>query len=147
MRHYGLPISSFLLTLILVAAIVLACGSPAGPSNTTGILESVSLSPATADAQNYPLGLVPFTATGYYSTPPSPVTPLKATWGACYQGNPTSGISVSNSGVAQCAAGSAGTFTVWAWAPSGTTGACPAFGTACGGGGCQVTGTAQLTCP
>lgn len=144
MHKYGPPFCCFL--LILAAVIALACGSPAAPGNTTGILESVSISPATADAQNYPFGLVQFTATGYYSAPPSPVTPLTATWGACYQGNPTSGVSVTKNGVAQCASGASGTYTVWAWAPSGAK-VCPAFETYCGGGGCQVTGTAQLTCP
>jgi len=143
MRDYGLPFSCFL--LFLAAAIALACGSPAAPRNTNGILTSVSISPPAADAQKYG-GQVQFTATGYYSTPPSPVTPLTATWGACSQDNPTSGVSVSKNGLAQCAAGSVGTYTVWAFAPSGQT-VCPAFETACGGGGCQVTGTAQLTCP
>ena len=144
MKNYGLP--SFFFLVVLAIAITLACGSPAAPGNTTGLLESVSINPATADAQNYPMGLVQFTATGYYTTPPLKVTPLKATWGACYQGNPTSGVSVSPKGLAQCSAGAVGTYTVWAFAPS-NAGVCPAFVTACGGGGCQVTGTAQLTCP
>jgi hypothetical protein len=74
------------------------------------------------------------------------VTPLTATWGACYQDSPTSGVFVSTNGLAQCAAGSVGTYTVWAYAPSGQT-ACPNIVNACGGGGCQVVGTAQLTCP
>jgi hypothetical protein len=143
MKHYGLP---FFFLLVLAMAITLACGSPTGPGNTTGILKSVSISPASADAQNYPFGLVQFTATGYYTTPPFQVTPLTATWGACYQGNPTNGVSVSKKGLAQCAAGSAGTYTVWAFAPSNAQ-VCPAFLGSCGTGGCQVTGTAQLTCP
>jgi len=144
MKSYGLLFSCFL--LILVAAIALACGSP-GPRNTTGILQSVSVVPANADAENFPLGMVPFTATGYFTTPPFQITPLPATWGACYQGNPTSGVTVSSGGVAQCVAGSVGTYTVWANAPSGSTGPCPAVCTSCGGCGCTVTGTAQLTCP
>jgi len=98
MKSYGLPFSCFL--LFLAAAIALACGSPAGPRNTTGILKSVSISPASADAQNYPLGLVQFTATGQYTTAPFQVTPLTATWGACYQGSATNGVSVSSNGVA-----------------------------------------------
>ena len=144
MRNFGLPFFFFL--LVLATAIALACGSGAAPINTTGILNSITISPATADAQNYPAGQVPFIATGYYSTPPSPVTSLTATWGACSQDNPTSGVSVGTKGLAQCVAGSVGTYTVWAYAPSGQT-ACPAFVNACGGGGCQDTGTAQLTCP
>ena len=143
MRYYALPV--FL--LLVLSLIALACGSPAAPSGGlgTGILQSVSISPATADAQNYG-GQVQFTATGYYTTPPYQVTPLKATWGTCYQENPTSEISVSSSGLAQCAAGAIGTYTVWAFAPSNEP-ACPALSGVCGTGGCQVTGTAQLTCP
>jgi hypothetical protein len=144
MRKFGPPFFFFL--LILATAIALACGSDAPPINTTGILKSITLSPAAADAQNYPDGQVPFIASGYFSTPPSPVTLLPASWGACYQGSPTGGVSVGTKGLAQCAADSVGTYTVWAYAPSGQT-ACPALVNACGGGGCQVTGTAQLTCP
>jgi hypothetical protein len=143
-RNFGLPFFFFL--LVLATAIALACGSGAAPINPTGILNSITISPATEDAQTYPDGQVPFIATGYYSTPPSPMTPLPATWGACYQDIPTSGVSVGTKGLAQCAAGSVGTYTVWAYAPSGQT-VCPAFLNACGGGGCQVAGTAQLTCP
>ena len=107
------------------------------------------MSPAAADADQYPNGQVQFTAIGYYNKPPSPITPLTATWGACYQFNTTSGVSVSKNGLAQCAAGSVGTYTVWAFVvqqpPPGY--ACTNIEDACGGGGCQVTGTAQLTCP
>lgn len=146
MKYSGLL--SFFFLVVIAIAITLACGSSAAPPrNTTGILESVSVNPATADAQNYPNGEVPFIATGYYSTPPSPVTPLTATWGACYEGSSTSEVSVSTKGLAQCAGGSVGTFTVFAFAPSNSGLPCPALTTACGGGGCQVTGTAQLTCP
>ena len=98
MRNFGLPFFFFL--LVLATAIALACGSGAAPINTTGILNSITISPATADAQNYPAGQVPFIATGYYSTPPSPVTSLTATWGACSQDNPTSGVSVGTKGLA-----------------------------------------------
>ena len=145
MKYSGLL--CFSLLVVLAIAITLACGSPAAPPpNTTGILESVSINPATADAQNYPNGEVPFIATGFYSTPPSPVTPLTATWGACYQSNTTTAVSVSKSGVAQCTSGSAGTYTIWAFAFSNAP-ACPLWVGPCGQGGCQVTGAAQLTCP
>jgi len=148
---------SVFLLLVLAITITLACGSPAfhiAPNcsatatgaNTGGILQSVMLCPASADARNFPDGEVQFVATGYYGTPPSPVTPLTATWGACYQGNSSTGISVSNKGLAKCEAGAVGTYTVWAWAPSGAP-ACPAWVGQCGQGGCQVVGTAQLTCP
>jgi hypothetical protein len=144
MRNCGLPFSFFL--LVLAIGIALACGGGPATTNTTGILKSISISPPTADARDYPNGQVQFIATGYYTTPPFQVTPLTATWGACCQENPSSGVSVSTNGLAQCASGSVGTFTVWAFAPSNAE-VCPAFLGPCGTGGCQVTGTAQLTCP
>src|ERR1700686_141993 len=99
------------LLLILAAAITLACGS--SPS-ADRLLQSVTVAPATADAQDYPNGQVPFTATGFYTAKPTPVTPLTTSWSACYQGATTTGVSIDpNTGVAQCAAGSAGTYTVF----------------------------------
>ena len=149
MRCYGLPLFFFL--LVLIAAITLACGSPmshvspncssaqTGP-NTSGILQSVTLCPVTADAQKY-CGEVQFIAAGIYSTTPSPVTPLKAFWGACFVNSPTDAVAITSSGLAHCAVGSSGTYTVFASEPT----MCNAV-TACGGG-CQVSGYAQLTCP
>jgi hypothetical protein len=140
MRKYGLSV--FFLAIFAIA-ITLACG---GSSPRT--LQSVRLSPPTSDAQGSP---VQFTATGYFSEQPSPAKLLTANWGACYQNQPTTAVSVSANGLAQCAAGAVGTYTVWAWAESGgdscgTAGTVPA--NPCGGAGeCQVTGTAQLMCP
>lgn len=133
----------FFLLLVLAAAITLACGS--SPSEHT--LQSVTLTPASADASSYPGGGVPFTATGNYSTAPSPVTPIAVTWGACDQaGNSTSEVSVSASGLAQCASGAIGTYTVWAFGSNPSRGTCGAMN-ACGGGCGRITGTAHLTCP
>lgn len=139
MRKYDLSVS-FL--AILTLAITLACGS------SPRILQSVSLSPATAGAQGNP---VQFTATGYFNEQPSPLKLLPDEWGACYQNQRTVDVSVSADGLAQCAAGAVGTYTVWAWAERGG-GSCGPAGTVpvnpCGGAGeCQVAGTAQLTCP
>lgn len=138
MRTFGPHV--FISLLLIAAAITLACGSGSSPGSHGGLLESVTLSPATADGQ------AQFTATGYYNEPPSPVTPLTVTWGVCYQNAPTTEVSVSNAGFAQCASSASGTYTVWGYAMSGAP-VCPLIVNACGGGGCQVTGTAQLTCP
>jgi hypothetical protein len=149
MKSYGLPFSFF---LILAIATALACGSPAphivpncssaaSGTNTTGIPQSVSVCPAAADARNYPEGQVQFMATGYYGTPPVPVTPIQAFWGACSQKAPTNAVLINNSGLAQCAADASGTYTVFASEPT----TCNTI-TACGGG-CQISGYAQLTCP
>lgn len=142
MSKYGL---SVVFLAVLSMSISLACGAPPPPR----ILQSVSLSPQTADAQGSP---VQFTATGYFNDQPSSAKLLAANWGACYQNQRTSAVSVNTDGVAQCAAGAVGTYTVWAWAESaagscgGNNGEVPA--NPCGGAGpCQPTGTAQLTCP
>ncbi len=141
MAKYG----SVLFLVILAIVIMLACGS--SPQRT---LQSVSLSPAIADAQGGP---VQFTATGYFNQQPSPVSLSTSNWGACYQNQPTADVSVSANGVAQCATGATGTYTVWTWTER-TGGSCSAPTgvlvpvNPCGGSGeCNVTGTAQLKCP
>jgi hypothetical protein len=136
MRHYALTL--FFL-LLIAAAVTLACGS------SPHILQSVTISPATADAQN---GEAQFTATGFFTGSPSEVTPLSATWGACSQlWQPTTGVTVSSNGLARCATGASGTYAIFAFDgnPSSTT--CT-VGIACGPPPCgSVANTAQLTCP
>jgi hypothetical protein len=136
MRNFGPQFFFFL--LLVAAAITLACGSS---SPSTRQLQTVTISPASADGQ------AQFSATGDYTKPPSPVSPLTVTWGACYQNVPTTEVTVSSAGFAQCAAGaSTGTYTVWAYGSNAQGAVCNAI-TACGGGCGRVTGTAQLTCP
>jgi hypothetical protein len=136
MRHYALPL--FFL-LLIAAAVTLACGS------SPHILQSVTISPATADAQN---GEAQFTATGFFTGSPSEVTPLSATWGACSQGwQPTTGVTVSSKGLAQCTTGASGMYTIFAFDGNPGFATC-AVSVACGppprG---SVANTAQLTCP
>jgi hypothetical protein len=138
-----------LLTLAVVSSLALSCGANSDPNSDPSSgrqLMSVTLNPATADAQDYPDGQVQFTATGYYNSAPYTVVPLSAGWGECYQEMSTSAITVSSTGLAQCVSGALGTYTVWANSARFPEGAnCNAI-TACGGG-CFVAGTAQLTCP
>jgi hypothetical protein len=141
------------LALALAASLASSCGASSSnlsrgttpPSQGQGQLQSIALSPATADAQAYPNGQVQFVATGYYTDPTQTITPLSAMWGTCYQDAPTSEISVTALGVAQCAPGAVGTYTVWADDSPSPNIECLAM-TACGGG-CFIAGTAQLTCP
>jgi hypothetical protein len=130
-------------SLCLVAAIALACGSSSfsGAINNTSIPQSITVSPLTANAQQYPDGQVTFVATGYFQSPPSPVSPLQARWGVCFQNSATTEVSITQTGVAQCQVGAKGAYMVFA---SRMT-MCTAI-TACGGG-CQVSGFATLTCP
>jgi len=139
-----LRLTLFLLALVLAASFTLSCGAGSQRSQGQDPLQSITVSPATADAQDYPNGQVQFIATGYYTDPSRAVTPLSARWGTCYQEVSTSEVSVTAAGVAQCAPGAVGTYTVWADDPPSNV-YCLAI-TACGGG-CFVAGTAQLTCP
>jgi|ERR1043166_4238727 hypothetical protein len=132
-----------LFSLVLYASFALSCGG--AKSQGQDPLQSITLSPASADAKDYPSGQVPFIATGHYIDPSRTVTPLSAMWGTCYQGAPTSEVSVTAEGVAECAAGAVGTYTIWANDPPMPGAECLAI-TACGGG-CFVVGSAQLTCP
>jgi hypothetical protein len=123
------------LALVLAASLALSCGSGQGQ------LQSITVSPATAEGQ------AQFVATGYYSNPTHTVTPQPANWVACQQNAPTADVSVTNTGVAQCASGATGTYSIKAWDIPNVVGIynCPAM-TACGGG-CKVEAASQLTCP
>jgi hypothetical protein len=135
-------VSSFLVTFLVALTLVIvsaSCGS--GSSMGSSQLQSITVNPPTANAQNYPNGEVPFEATGYYINPSRKITPQAASWVACSQNAPTSDASVSSSGVGQCASGAEGTYNINAYVMTN----CTAI-TACGGG-CTVVGSAQLTCP
>jgi hypothetical protein len=128
-----------LFAVIALTLIAASCGTSSNSSQ--GQLQSIAVNPPTADAQNYPNGEVPFQATGYYINPSHTVTPQPATWVACSQNAPTSDVSVSKSGSAQCASEALGKYAINAFVLTN----CTAI-TACGGG-CTVAGSAQLTCP
>lgn len=146
MRNSGLPL---FFAVLLVAALILACGSPtrivsACPSAPTvtndNSPQSVSVCPAVADAKNYPGGLVQFAAIGEFTTGPSPAL-APAIWGVCQDNGPTTGITVTTTGLAHCASGASGTYTVWA------TGGPDTCLIAQNCGACGPTSQAQLTCP
>ena len=128
------------LALVLAASFTLSCGASSTMSPARQLLY-ITLSPATVDGQ----ASVQFTATGHYNTAPYTVTPQPASWGACYQNAPTTDVSVTAAGLAQCGQVGGGprstTYSVFAYDPTN----CTAIN-ACGGG-CTIVGTAQLTCP
>jgi hypothetical protein len=135
MRKFG-PQLSFFLLLLVVAAVMLACGT------SKHTLQGITISPATAEGQ------AQFTATAYYSSAPSPVKPAAATWGVCAQPlQPTSEVSISGNGLAQCTTGASGTFTIFAFEDLGTGATCNVVA-ACGPSPCgTISSTAKLTCP
>src|SRR5271163_5104681 len=122
--------------LVFAAWLALACGaSPKSPH----IIQTLTLSPASADAQDYPAGKVAFVAAGHYDTAPMTVTPMQASWGAesesMWNGSLTLGgsaegdVSVDTNGVALCASTASGTYAVVAWATQD-----PSLHGACGSG-------------
>ena len=146
MKAYGLASFSFL--LVLAIAITFACGSPAAlncksapTASNDSMPKSITLCPSIADAKDYPNGQVQFTAVGSFATSPSPALLKAQVWGACQNNNPTTAVSISNVGLAQCESGASGTYSVFA---SDMTN-CLAIGPC--GTGCLVSGYAKLTCP
>lgn len=137
MKKLHFSFSTF--AVILAASAVVSCG--AHSSSQPPVLQSITLSPTTADAKEYSDGLVPFVATGNYIDPVRKVTPQSATWGVCQQNAPTKNVTVSQTGVAQCAAGATGKYTIFAYDMT----VCNLLNEC--GGGCTIRGTAQLTCP
>jgi hypothetical protein len=135
------PSSPAWLLLLLAAAAVSGCGG-------SRHLQSVSLSPAVADAQSFPNGQAVFTATGTFSKPPSPetLTSKDVLWcvggsdGTCV-GNAIPGATVDQNGLAQCNAAFTGTVIVLAGKTSST------MGIPDSGAKLDVFGSAQLTCP
>ena len=133
-----------LLLLLTLLIITLACGS----SRT---LQSVSVMPAVANAQNFPSGRVSFTATGTFSKPPSPqqLTGQDVTWcvgvtaGSC-AGNIAVGATVDQNGVASCLANlPSGLPKTWVVMAGKSM---PAM-MPDGGARMTIYGSAQLTCP
>lgn len=130
------------MVLIGFSAVALSCG--ASPHQ----LKSITLNPTNADAKNFSGGQVQFTATGHYDTDPITVTPIAATWGVCSNFQSTHEVSVTSSGLARCAIGASGTYTIWANNPAVLPpGAYTCVAQTACGGGCVIQGEAQLTCP
>jgi hypothetical protein len=130
-----------LLFLVGLALETLGCGSSYVNSNR--VLQSMVITPANADAKNFPNGQVQFTATGTFSKPPSPARvtfqpPYTGTW-ALMGAGAANIATISQAGLAQCIPGATGAVTVSAVA-SANSATGPAMSVA-------VTGSTTLTCP
>lgn len=128
----------FLVVLVLGVLTTPGCGN-------NRQLQSIAVSPAVADAQDFPDGKVQFTAAGAFSRPPTPVSPLTVKWsiGPWFNVAQRTDVTVDSNGVAQCL-GFVGTVEVWATAaadPDVAPAEIDPFKTK------MVLGTAQLTCP
>jgi hypothetical protein len=125
----------------LIALFLLSCGS-----GNHGPLQSITISPATADAQNFANGQVKFTATGTY-TDGTKASPLPVLWWGPdppWYNPPPGPISafVDSNGVAACFT-FIGSYTVSATAPVDPHFPLSKMTAAAS----QVVGTAQLSCP
>lgn len=129
------PLKVFLPTTLLIAGIELVAGGCGNSSPSPRLLQSVSVTPATADAQTFPNGQVQFAALGNYTQPPSPSPIIPLGWSLS---DPTVAM-ISQSGLAHCIPGASGVVTVRASTPA------PCSGTGCTAA--LLSGTAQLTCP
>ena len=122
----------------LCAAVLLAAEFAASGCGNGGprVLQSISVTPASADAQNFTNHQVQFTALGNYSQPPSPSEITPTGWSLSDPRVATIGMS----GLAQCKSGALAVVTVRAFACCA-----PCSGTGCTAA--QLLGTAQLSCP
>jgi hypothetical protein len=126
--------------LVTFAFATAGCGSMNSPQNR--VLQSMSVNPATADAQNFPQGQVQFTATGTFSQAPSPAVvpvPFVSPYSGSWESSNPNVATINQNGVAQCIAGASGTVTIKADVSSNS-----AKGTQMSTG---VLATSQLTCP
>ena len=131
MARFTVLLSTALLVVLAgIEFVASGCGN-----SSPRLLQSISVTPATADAQKFPKGQVPFTALGTYSAPPSPSPITQPGWSLSDPNIAT----ISESGLAQCIPGASGVVTVKAT----TSGPCS-------GTGCTAVlllGTAELSCP
>src|SRR5215472_4069179 len=121
----------FLPTTLLIVGLELVAGGCGSASPR--LLQSVSVTPAIANAQSFSNGQVQFTAVGTYSQPPSPSPITQPEWSLSGANIAT----ISQSGLAQCNPGVSGVVAVRASTPA------PCSGTGCAAA--LLSGTAQLT--
>jgi|SRR6185312_91773 hypothetical protein len=112
-------------------------------ADASHVLVSISVAPATADANNFPNGEVQFTATGKFSD--GTTAPIAVMWSAQPPFTTVADFFLLNSsGVGQCiAGGTEGKMTVFATAPADPSLPLSQMTVRT----TNVTGTAQLTCP
>ena len=139
MQRRSLQFTSGLLLILLLVAVHIGC-SAMSSSAQRRVLQSMTITPSNAQAQNFPQGQVQFTATGMFSQAPSPATvpfvvPYSGTWSTSHSNIAT----INQTGLAECVPGASGTVTVEAIASTNS-----ANGTQMS---TAVSATAKLSCP
>ena len=129
--------------LLLGALSILGCGA------SSRQLVSITISPSSAEAINFPGGQVQFVATGTYSQNPltAQLTSADVMWcvgttdGHC-AGFIRTGATVDANGLARCDSGFSGQVTILAGQPQTQPAPLPDVGVQL-----RIFGTAQMTCP
>jgi hypothetical protein len=130
------------LGLALIAVLMISCGSP--NANFGRILLSISVTPATADAQKFQNGQVVFTATGTFNQSPFSV-PVPST--PPYSGKFFVDTTATNQVIATIVSSGSGTATVQCISGMSGTVNLGNIASANNGTSTTVTGLAQITCP
>jgi hypothetical protein len=156
------PAILLVVCLLVSSLLIIGCGGTAmmnGATVSTRALESITVSPSSADAHNFPNSQVQFMATGMFNMSPTSVTSMPVMWSV---GNPAfmsptpmpmsmrssifasaSGApTIDGNGVAQCN-GFVGIATIEATAPSNPNTPLSQMNSMMS----VVTGRANLTCP
>jgi hypothetical protein len=137
-RHKN-PMTLSVCLLATFAITTVGCSSMNSMSNR--VLQSMVISPATADAQSSPQGQVQFSAMGTFSKAPSPApVPFVAPYSGSWATSDLNIATIDQTGLAQCAPGAAATVTITAMASTNAGQGTQQTSTA-------VSGTAKLTCP
>ena len=155
-QNCSFPVSLVLLSLAgLLSLTVVACSSGMMTMMNTRQMQSITVTPASANAQNFPGSAVQFTATAHFNMDPMTATPqVLWTVGSPFPMMPmsfrsssmmspmASGVTISANGMAQCN-GFVGTVTIQATAPMDPNISVSQMSSMRG----NVTGMAQLMCP
>jgi hypothetical protein len=136
---------SILPTFFVVMLIFQTLGCGMSGSNSNRVLQSIAVTPATADAQSSANGQVQFTATGTFSKAPSPslvtfVAPYSGGWQVSDSTVATLLATGTGTATVQCVTGASGTVTITAMASANAAMGTQATGVA-------TVGKASLTCP
>lgn len=138
--------SAFILFLVVSAVLVLTISCGGASMATQGRqLQSITVSPANADARNFPNGMVQFTAMGNFNMAPMTAS-MPVMWSIGNEMSssmPPVGVTINSmTGMAQCS-GFTGTVFIMASAPAEPQVPLAQMSTMT----MNVNGMAQLTCP
>jgi hypothetical protein len=135
--------ASLFLAITVVLLTVASCGGNSMMTMSARQLQSITVSPASADAKNSG-GMVQFTAMGSFNMDPmTATTPVRWSLGNPFSLQPVpAGVSIDMNGLAQCS-GFNGTITIEATAPMDPNMPLSKMTMTT----MNVSGVAQLTCP